>query len=108
MIKRLEQIAALVVAAGLALTSYWLFFSWAQGGGSQRREPPRLPQQEGHRSPASEAAPGLDQPLLGGAVIEAGQMGLDLLRADGQARLFAKGDDSAEGSAGILQGLTEQ
>lgn len=33
MIKRLEQVAALVVAAGLALVSYWLFFSWAQGGG---------------------------------------------------------------------------
>lgn len=33
MIKRLEQVAALVVAAGLAIVSYWLFFSWAQGGG---------------------------------------------------------------------------
>ena len=33
MINRLEQVAALVVAAGLALVSYWLFFSWAQGGG---------------------------------------------------------------------------
>ncbi|MFM9099850.1 MAG: hypothetical protein ACKOPS_00375, partial [Cyanobium sp.] len=32
MIKRLEQVAALVVAAGLAIVSYWLFFSWAQGG----------------------------------------------------------------------------
>ena len=95
MIKRLEQIAALVVAAGLALTSYWLFFSWAQGGGSQRREQPRRPPQESRRSPASESAPGLDQPLLGGAVIEAGQVGLDLLRADRQARLLAKGDDSA-------------
>lgn len=40
MIKRLEQVAALVVAAGLALVSYWLFFSWAQGGGAQHR---RLP-----------------------------------------------------------------
>jgi peptidoglycan/LPS O-acetylase OafA/YrhL len=39
MIKRLEQVAALVVAAGLALVSYWLFFSWAQGGGSDRRPP---------------------------------------------------------------------
>ena len=82
MIKRLEQIAALVVAAGLALTSYWLFFSWAQGGGSERRQPPRRPQQEGRRFPASESAPGLDQPLLGGAIIKAGQVGLDLLRAD--------------------------
>ncbi|MFN9872503.1 MAG: hypothetical protein ACK55E_13840 [Cyanobacteriota bacterium] len=35
--KRLEQVAALVVAAGLAIVSYWLFFSWAQGGGVDRR-----------------------------------------------------------------------
>ncbi|MEA5472898.1 hypothetical protein VB716_01505 [Synechococcus sp. CCY9201] len=35
--KRLEQVAALVVAAGLAIVSYWLFFSWAQGGGAHRR-----------------------------------------------------------------------
>jgi hypothetical protein len=48
MIKRLEQVAALVVAAGLALVSYWLFFSWAQGGGAQHR---RLP------SPRSMGAP---------------------------------------------------
>jgi hypothetical protein len=46
MIKRLEQVAALVVAAGLALVSYWLFFSWAQGGGSDRR-PPRQPREQG-------------------------------------------------------------
>ncbi len=48
MIRRLEQVAALVVAAGLAIVSYWLFFSWAQGGGARRpAESPRsaLPQQ---------------------------------------------------------------
>jgi hypothetical protein len=39
MIKRLEQVAALVVAAGLAIVSYWLFFSWAQGGGVDHRRP---------------------------------------------------------------------
>ena len=33
--RRLEQVAALVVAAGLAIVSYWLFFSWAQGGGKR-------------------------------------------------------------------------
>ena len=37
--RRLEQVAALVVAAGLALVSYWLFFSWAGGGGSRERLP---------------------------------------------------------------------
>ena len=36
--RRLEQVAALVVAAGLALVSYWLFFSWADGGGSRERQ----------------------------------------------------------------------
>lgn len=45
MVKRLEQVAALVVAAGLAIVSYWLFFSWAQSGG------------EGHRRPAPPAPP---------------------------------------------------
>jgi len=39
MVKRLEQVAALVVAAGLALVSYWLFFSWSQGGRSDRLAP---------------------------------------------------------------------
>jgi len=39
MIRKLEQVAALVVAAGLALVSYWLFFSWAGGGGVHQRQP---------------------------------------------------------------------
>ena len=37
---KLEQLAALVVAAGLAIVSYLLFFSWAGGGGYERRERP--------------------------------------------------------------------
>jgi hypothetical protein len=53
MMKRLEQLAALVVAAGLALVSYWLFFSWAGGGGMQRRQRP-LP------APSSQQSPGQD------------------------------------------------
>ena len=36
---KLEQLAALVVAAGLAIVSYLLFFSWAGGGGYERRQP---------------------------------------------------------------------
>jgi hypothetical protein len=75
MIRRLEQVAALVVAAGLALVSYWLFFSWARGGGAQHRLP-RGPGQElsrprqarpapaptaGQQAPtASKTAPGLE------------------------------------------------
>ena len=35
---KLEQLAALVVAAGLAVVSYLLFFSWAGGGGYERRQ----------------------------------------------------------------------
>ena len=39
--RRLEQVTALVVAAGLAIVSYWLFFSWAGGGGYSRPKPGR-------------------------------------------------------------------
>ena len=46
--RRLEQVAALVVAAGLALVSYWLFFSWAGGGGSRDRLP--VPASPSHSS----------------------------------------------------------
>ena len=35
---KLEQMAALLVAAGLAVVSYLLFFSWAGGGGYERRQ----------------------------------------------------------------------
>ena len=38
MLKRLEHVSAVIVAAGLALVSYWLFFSWAGGGGMGERE----------------------------------------------------------------------
>ena len=38
--RRLEQVTALVVAAGLAVISYWLFFSWAGGGGVRERSSP--------------------------------------------------------------------
>ena len=37
--RRLEQVTALVVAAGLAVISYWLFFSWAGGGVRERSTP---------------------------------------------------------------------
>lgn len=35
---RLEQITALILAAGLAIPSYWFFWSLAGGGGYDRRE----------------------------------------------------------------------
>ena len=34
---RLEQIAALVLAAALAIPSYWFFWTMAGGGGYERR-----------------------------------------------------------------------
>lgn len=63
MVKRLEQVAALVVAAGLALVSYWLFFSWSQGGRSDRFAPRSLtPTPEG--TAAELARPQLQAPQL--------------------------------------------
>ena len=93
MINRLEQVAALVVAVGLALVSYWLFFSWAQGGGAQHRRlpPPRsmgVPRElggpageiGGGRAPLpSKTAAGLEQPLLGVQIVESGDVGSHLL-----------------------------
>ena len=35
---RLEQITALVLAAALAIPSYWFFWTMAGGGGSERRK----------------------------------------------------------------------
>ena len=34
---RLEQVTALVLAAGLAIPSYWFFWTMAGGGGYDRR-----------------------------------------------------------------------
>ena len=87
MIKRLEQVAALVVAAGLAIVSYWLFFSWAQGEGGARRQ----------RS-ALEAPAGLQQPLLAVDVVQGADVGLHLLNTDRQAPGIAEVADLLERS----------
>jgi hypothetical protein len=110
MMRRLEQVAALIVAAGLALVSYWLFFSWAQGGGIRR--PAGTPRSAGPMSVGlraglsqgrgSETAPRLEQPLLAGPVIERGDMGLHRLPAHGQAELIAEVHDAVEGAVGVL------
>jgi hypothetical protein len=95
MIKRLEQVAALVVAAGLAIVSYWLFFSWAQGGGSdQRQRRSLLPPQP----VSSQAAAGLEQPLLAGRIIEGGHMGPHLFAVHGKVQLLAQGHDAVKGA----------
>jgi len=38
--KRLEQIVAIFIAAGLAIPSYWFFWTLAGGGGYERRVKP--------------------------------------------------------------------
>tara|TARA_Y100001968_G_C18947778_1_gene521731 strand:- start:128 stop:292 length:165 start_codon:yes stop_codon:yes gene_type:complete len=40
---KLEQIAALVLAAGLAIPSYWFFWTMAGGGGYDRRSIKDMP-----------------------------------------------------------------
>tara|TARA_Y100001968_G_scaffold134165_1_gene122421 strand:+ start:2297 stop:2458 length:162 start_codon:yes stop_codon:yes gene_type:complete len=40
---KLEQIAALVLAAGLAIPSYWFFWTMAGGGGYERRDIKEVP-----------------------------------------------------------------
>ena len=38
--KRIEQIAVIFIAAGLAIPSYWFFWTLAGGGGYDRRITP--------------------------------------------------------------------
>ncbi len=40
---RLEQITALILAAGLAIPSYWFFWTLAGGGGYDKRELQKTP-----------------------------------------------------------------
>ena len=108
MMKRLEQLTALVVAAGLALVSYWLFFSWAGGGGVHRRQrtlpaPSSQQQRLNLNSPMrSEAPPGLEDPLFSGTVVQAGDVVLHILGSHHQPLFRADLHDPAKGAAGIL------
>ena len=43
---RLEQITALILAAGLAIPSYWFFWTLAGGGGYDRRGAENVPKLE--------------------------------------------------------------
>ena len=85
MVKRLEQVVALVVAAGLAIVSYWLFFSWMGGDRRPRRS-------------ALEAAPGLEQPLLGFGIVDGAEVGLHLIAAHGKSPAFAQAADAGDGA----------
>ena len=40
--KRIEQIVAIFIAAGLSIPSYWFFWTLAGGGGYERRIKPVL------------------------------------------------------------------
>jgi len=40
--KRIEQIVAIFIAAGLSIPSYWFFWTLAGGGGYERRAKPIL------------------------------------------------------------------
>ena len=40
---RLEQITALILAAGLAIPSYWFFWTLAGGGGYEKRQLQKAP-----------------------------------------------------------------
>ena len=79
---KLEQLAALVVAAGLAIVSYLLFFSWAGGGGYERRERAEPQAKLTTEPPSSKTASRLNQPALAVVVVEAGQMLAHVLGCD--------------------------
>ena len=52
---RLEQITALILAAGLAIPSYWFFWTLAGGGGYDKRELHKVPlikQEKGKKAPS--------------------------------------------------------
>ena len=40
--KRIEQIVAIFIAAGLSIPSYWFFWTMAGGGGYEKRTTPIL------------------------------------------------------------------
>ena len=40
--KRIEQIAVIFIAAGLAIPSYWFFWTLAGGGGYEKRIKPSI------------------------------------------------------------------
>ncbi|HGY5535439.1 MAG: hypothetical protein AB8A40_04430 [Prochlorococcus sp.] len=57
---KLEQITALLLAAGLAIPSYWFFWSLAGGGGYDRRGIEKSPPAQVERP--LDSVPGLKAP----------------------------------------------
>ena len=51
--KRIEQIVAIFIAAGLSIPSYWFFWTLAGGGGYDRRVPIKNENPENVLKPSS-------------------------------------------------------
>ena len=55
---RLEHITAMILAAGLAIPSYWFFWTLAGGGGYEKRElqkAPLIEEKSNNRVPSAKA-----------------------------------------------------
>ena len=59
---KFEQITAVVLAAGLAIPSYWFFWSLAGGGGYDRRGMQNVNPSQVEEGRSSELDPGLKAP----------------------------------------------
>ena len=51
--KRIEQIVVIFIAAGLAIPSYWFFWTLAGGGGYNKRIKPMTNQDKNYSKPFS-------------------------------------------------------
>lgn len=106
-LERLEQISAIVVAVGLALVSYWLFFSWAGGGDAQDRPRPDtraarcLPDLQASKTPT-----GLVQPAAATGILQFGHEAAHLLWRDRESPLGGQDHQAFHGAAGVVQRLT--
>ena len=57
--KRVEQIVAIFIAAGLSIPSYWFFWTLAGGGGYERRIKPPIDE---HSPKILESSPNFNKP----------------------------------------------
>ena len=57
--KRIEQIVVIFIAAGLAIPSYWFFWTLAGGGGYDKRIKPIMNQNSNYSKPLPRDLPEL-------------------------------------------------
>ena len=57
--KRIEQIVVIFIAAGLAIPSYWFFWTLAGGGGYNKRIKPIMNQNSNYSKPLPRDLPEL-------------------------------------------------